>query len=145
MAYILIVDDEPSICEFVQLVLTDAGYDTRVAYGGPAALRLVAEVGYPDVLLTDVKMPRMAGDELAARLRDGKPDLSVVYLTGFSDDLFRLRDELADREQLLEKPCCIKGLLRAVEASLSGQPAPIGELPASPRLSSPRLSSWRDV
>jgi CheY-like chemotaxis protein len=118
MASILVVDDEPAICEFVRCVLTDAGYDTRVAYSGPAALQVVADGGYPDLLLTDVKMPRMAGHELAARLRQGKSDLYVVYLTGCPEDLFQFRDRLADYERLLEKPCSMRRLLATVGESL---------------------------
>jgi two-component system cell cycle sensor histidine kinase/response regulator CckA len=122
MPSILVVDDEPSICEFVRWVLADAGYDTRVAHSGPAALQLVSECGYPDVLVTDVKMPMMTGDELARRLRDGKPGLNVVFLTGFSADLFRLRDRLTYRDRVLEKPCSIKHLLDAVSESVAAPP-----------------------
>jgi CheY-like chemotaxis protein len=118
MSSILVVDDEPAICEFVRCVLTDAGYTTRIAYSGPAALQVVAEGGYPDVLLTDVKMPRMPGHELAARLRQGKSDLNVVYLTGCPDDLFQFRETLGDYERLLEKPCSIKRLLTTIGESL---------------------------
>jgi two-component system, OmpR family, lantibiotic biosynthesis response regulator NisR/SpaR len=116
---ILIVDDEPQICEFVRWVLTDAGYQTRVANGGPSAIRVVANAGYPDLLLTDLKMPQMRGDELAATLRRGRLDLKVLYLTGMSGELFRYRDTLDEGEVVIEKPCTAKEILEGVWMLLS--------------------------
>jgi len=120
---ILIVDDEPQICEFVRWVLADAGYQTRVAESGPSAIDAVTEGGYPDLLLTDVKMPQMHGDELAAQLRRGRPDLKVLYLTGLSLELFRHRKALNQWEAILEKPCSAKEILQGVSLLLSGSAA----------------------
>ena len=58
------------------------------AGGGPEALDAVRRTE-PDLLLTDVNMPQMSGDELARQLRQTRPGLKVLYLTGFSDQLFR--------------------------------------------------------
>ena len=117
---ILIVDDEPYICEFLRWVLTDAGYETRVAGSGLSAIDAVAASGYPDLLLTDVKMPQMHGDELAAKLRRGRPDLKVLYLTGLSHELFRHREALSEWEAVLEKPCSAKEILQSVSLLLTG-------------------------
>jgi YesN/AraC family two-component response regulator len=67
-----------------------------------------------DLLLTDVNMPRMTGDELARRLRHDDPALKVLYLTGYSDQLFKEKSTLWQDEAYLEKPCTIAGLLEAV-------------------------------
>ena len=117
------MDDEPQICEFVRWVLADAGYQTRVAESGPCAIDAVTTSGYPDLLLTDVKMPQMHGDELAAKLRRGRPDLKVLYLTGLSHELFRNREELHAWEAILEKPCSAKEILEGVSLLLSGSAA----------------------
>ena len=101
-------------------MLADAGYRTRVAESGPSAIDAVAASGYPDLLLTDVKMPQMHGDELAAKLRHGRPDLKVLYLTGLSRELFRHREELNEWEAVLEKPCSAKEILQGVSLLLSG-------------------------
>ena len=59
-------------------------------------------------------MPQMTGDELARRLRPDEPSLKVLYLTGFSDRLFKEKVTLWQDEAFLDKPCGIEGLLEAV-------------------------------
>ena len=120
-ARILVVDDEPVVVEFVERVLQTAGYDIMTATSGDAALELCTERGLPDLLVTDMKMPRMEGDELASKLRQQDPDLKVLYLTGFADLLFKNKELLWDGEAYLEKPCTIDGLLEAVSLLLSGE------------------------
>jgi two-component system cell cycle sensor histidine kinase/response regulator CckA len=111
---VLIVDDEEAVRQFVSRVLASAGMTTWCAADGPEALRIASAVGRLDLLLTDLMMPVMAGDELARRLRLGDPDLKILYLTGFSDRLFADRAALWDGEAFLDKPCTVKGLLEAV-------------------------------
>jgi two-component system cell cycle sensor histidine kinase/response regulator CckA len=124
MANILVVDDEPSVREFVQRVLDEAGYVTCLADSGAAALQLFGKKGSPDLLLTDLNMPGMRGDELAARLRKLSPDLKVLYLTGFADMLFSDRTLLWENETYLDKPCTVRGLLEAVNLALYGRIKP---------------------
>jgi CheY-like chemotaxis protein len=77
-----------------------------------------------DLLLTDVNMPQMTGDELARRLRHDEPTLKVLYLTGYSDQLFKEKNTLWQDEAYLEKPCTIAGLLQAVSLITVGQVEP---------------------
>jgi len=121
MARILIVDDEPSILSFVEKAMRIAGYHTATASSGKAALAECESKGVPDLLLTDYKMPGMDGDALAAHLRQLEPDLKVLYLTGYADQLFAERGNLWRSEAFLEKPCTVQGLLEAVSMMLSGQ------------------------
>src|ERR1700732_4766950 len=86
---VLVVDDEEPVRKFVDRVLRDTGYTTLVASDGPDALEGASKAEARDVLVTDMMMPQMTGDELARRLRQSKPSLKVLYLTGFSDQLFR--------------------------------------------------------
>ena len=65
---ILIVDDEDSVRRFVERVLQDAGYRTATASGGPEAIEAAARLGSFELLVTDVMMTQMTGDELARRL-----------------------------------------------------------------------------
>ena len=118
---VLIVDDEEPIRKFVDRVLTDAGYDTTLASDGSDALQIASHSGKFDVLLTDVMMPRMTGDELARRLRQSDPRLKVLYLTGFSDHLFKEKVTLWEDEAFLDKPCSVKGLRQAVSLLLHGR------------------------
>jgi two-component system cell cycle sensor histidine kinase/response regulator CckA len=118
---ILIVDDEEPVRKFVDRVLSDAGYRTTLAGGGPEAIELTAKMPKLDILLTDVMMPEMQGDELARRLRLQEPGLKVLYLTGYSDRLFKDKMTLWQDEAFLDKPCSIKGLLQAVSLLLFGR------------------------
>lgn len=118
---VLIVDDEEPLLKFVNRVLSEAGYTTTTAPDGPEAIEAAAKLGQIDLLVTDVMMPQMTGDELARRLRLNQPSLKVLYLTGFSDRLFKEKVTLWQDEAFLDKPCGIKGLMEAVALLLTGR------------------------
>ena len=111
---ILVVDDEEPVRRFVERVLRDAGYDISTAADGPEALEVAAKMGTLDVLVTDVMMPRMTGDELARRIRQTASEVKVLYLTGFADKLFKEKVTLWEDEAFLDKPCSVTGLRQAV-------------------------------
>jgi two-component system, cell cycle sensor histidine kinase and response regulator CckA len=124
MARILIVDDEPGIRLFTERALRQVGHVTATAADGPEALR-VAETFAPfELLLTDLRMPEMSGDDLARLIRQRLPDVKVLYLTGYSDQLFKTKGTLWAGEAFLDKPSTIKGLLEAVSLLLDGTPSP---------------------
>lgn len=118
---VLIVDDEEPVRKFVDRVMRDAGYTTAQAADGPQAIEVASKLGGLDVLITDVMMPQMLGDELARRLRQSEPGVKVLYLTGYSDRLFKEKVTLWADEAYLDKPCSVKGLLQAVSLLLFGQ------------------------
>jgi CheY-like chemotaxis protein len=120
-ARVLIVDDEPAVVGLVDRVLRDAGCETATAFSAAEALTIAAH-GQFDLLLTDVIMPEMRGYELAARLQSRNPDLPVLYLTGYSDDLFKEKAQLWQHEAYLDKPCSVQGLLEAVSLILIPDP-----------------------
>ena len=111
---ILVVDDEEPVRKFVERVLRDAGYDVSTAGDGPEAIEVAAKMGTLDVLVTDVMMPQMTGDELARRVRLTMSDVKVLYLTGFADKLFKEKVTLWEDEAFLDKPCSVTGLRQAV-------------------------------
>ena len=117
-ARILVVDDEPGIREFVDRALRGAGHITATAASGAEALELFESSDPFDVLLTDFRMPGMSGDELARRIRQRQPQTKVLYLTGFSDQLFNRKGVLWEGEAFLEKPTTVDGLLQAVSLLL---------------------------
>jgi two-component system cell cycle sensor histidine kinase/response regulator CckA len=117
---VLIVDDEASILRFVDRVLRKAGYETSIAPGATEALALLPAEAAFDLLVTDLMMPDMHGDELARLLCQRLSDLKVLYLTGFADRLFAERHSLRSNEAFLEKPVTITGLEEAVSLSLFG-------------------------
>jgi len=120
-ARILVVDDEESIRLFADAALRAAGYETAVASSGEDALARAEEFGAFQVLLTDLRMPGMDGCELARRLRQTRPELRVLYLTGFADALFGEKPILWEDEAFLEKPASMKGLLESVSMILTGK------------------------
>ena len=118
---VLVVDDEEPVRKFVERVLREAGYETATASDGTEALEVSRSGHMFDILVTDLMMPQMTGDELARRLRQDEPALKVLYLTGFSDRLFKEKSTLWEDEAFLEKPCSVKGLLEAVSLLYSGR------------------------
>jgi len=121
---VLVVDDEEAVLRFVDRVLRDAGYKTAVANNGPEAIEVAKKVGPLGALVTDVMMPGMTGDELARMLRQTEPALKVLYLTGYSDRLFKEKAMLWADEAFLDKPCTVKGLLESVALMLYGHLSP---------------------
>jgi CheY-like chemotaxis protein len=106
---ILVVDDDRSIREFVRLVLEDAGYRVLSAADGREALELTQRVGRDVALvITDINMPVMDGDDLAERLLRQRPDRPVVRTTG--GDV----DDVAGSLPILRKPFTPDDLERLV-------------------------------
>src|SRR4051812_35126886 len=70
---VLIVDDEEPVRRFVERVLRQGNYEIRLASDGTDAIKVAAEHGPFDILVTDLMMPQMTGDELARRLRQSDP------------------------------------------------------------------------
>ena len=118
---VLVVDDEDPVRRFVERVLREAGYTTAVAADGAEAIQIAATLDPFDLVVTDVMMPRMSGDELSRRLRASRPSLKVLYLTGFSDRLFKDKVTLWEDEAFLDKPCTVNGLLQAVSLLTVGR------------------------
>lgn len=121
--HILLVEDEPLIAElFADTLMTD-GHDVSVAGDGQEALDLFAEadaVGHPyDLLVTDVRMPRMDGVALTRRLRAAQPDLPVVVVSGYASP--EQLSTLATTERapivLLPKPVSLSRLRTAVRGA----------------------------
>ena len=116
MPRILVVDDERSVREFLDIMLRDAGYETVLAVDGQDALE---RPGRFDLLVTDLMMPRMNGDMLAMKMFKSDPTLKVLYLTAYSDRLFKKKVTLWEGEAFLDKPITAEGILEAVEMLLA--------------------------
>ena len=81
---ILVVDDEPNICLILKRWLSEAGYEVDTAEDGYSALKKVHE-GSADLVISDIKMPRMNGIELIKQLKIIHPDVPVIALSGLHD------------------------------------------------------------
>jgi CheY-like chemotaxis protein len=102
---ILIVEDEQALREVTERILEWGGYHVLAAADGAEALALAAAYGGRiHLLLTDVIMPRMRGVQVAAAVRHIKPDIDVLYMSGYAQPVLVSRGALEGDVNLIEKP-----------------------------------------
>jgi two-component system, cell cycle sensor histidine kinase and response regulator CckA len=119
---LLVVEDREGVREYTVAVLNSAGYRTLQAASGVEALKLLESGSAPiDVLLTDMVMPRMNGQQLAEKVRGLRPKVKVIFITGYSGNLLNA-DNLPDASfSMLEKPFSPSQLVTAVREALDGK------------------------
>ncbi len=121
---ILLVEDEDAVRELSRRILTRHGYRVIDASGGGQALELYEKhTESIDLLLTDVVMPQMTGKALAERIRQQRPGIRVLYMSGYPEDVVAYQGTLAEGVDLLQKPFNEESLLRAVQRLLTGSAA----------------------
>lgn len=118
---ILAVDDEPGVLALVRRCLDDERVTLIEATSGKDALEQVPKGPPLDLLITDLRMPEMEGDELARQVRAMDPDLRVLYLTSHADRLFGVKPQLWAEEAYLDKPFTREGLREAIAQLLFGR------------------------
>ena len=102
---ILVVEDEHALRGLFVHMIEGLGYRVRGAANGGEALLMVEEGGLrPDLLMTDVVMPGMSGKTLTERLLRIKPDLKILYMSGYADHAIIAHGELDPRIPFLQKP-----------------------------------------
>ena len=117
---ILVVEDEPSVREMIVRILNAEGYTVLEAENGKQALVAVKTHGEPIALvLTDVAMPEMGGQELGAHLADLLPSLRVMYMSGFTDEEV-VRRGLRPDVPFVQKPLMPDALTARIRAILDG-------------------------
>jgi CheY-like chemotaxis protein len=118
---ILFVEDDDDIREMAVASLKAGGFRVGAAADGEAALMLLA-ADPPDLLITDLVMPgSVDGFELARRAIAHRPDLKVLYVSGYPERI-RQNEGLVARGELLKKPFRLAALQQAVERQLGSQP-----------------------
>ena len=116
---ILLVDDEPQVRRFVRRALEDQGYRVLEAGTVDEALSIgSAFEGRIHLLLTDVVLPGQNGPHLAARLAPVRPEMRILYMTGYADDAMVDRGVLSAGQSLLVKPFTSLGLAHEVKKAL---------------------------
>jgi two-component system cell cycle sensor histidine kinase/response regulator CckA len=117
---ILLVEDNDMVRGPVTLLLEELGYDVVPAAEATEAMALAADGAPIDLLLTDVVMPGMNGRQLAERLREQRPELKVLFMSGYTDDVI-ITQGVIDREMaFLQKPFGADQLARMVAELLDG-------------------------
>ena len=116
---ILLVEDEQAVRELALRLLKQAGYSVISPKEPSDALRLSkSELNSIDLVVTDVVMPGMNGPELVAHLLTRRPDLKVLYMSGYNDHPLFRAGVLSDRATLLQKPFSRTDLLAKVRSVL---------------------------
>jgi two-component system, cell cycle sensor histidine kinase and response regulator CckA len=113
---VLLVEDKEAVLILTERILTDAGYAVSSAPDGVAALAAYDDA--VDVLVTDVVMPVLSGQELADQLRERRPGLPVVFVSGYTEDHVVEDARRSGATAFVEKPFSAEDLLRAVRAVL---------------------------
>ena len=123
METVLVVDDEDAVRDFASRTLASCGYVVHSARSGVEALALARTVS-ADLVLTDVLMPQLSGPQLVERYLAKFPAVSIMYMTGYVDDL-TMRLELDEDVILLRKPFGAGELARAVRSALDARRATV--------------------
>ena len=117
---VLVVEDEPSVRDLTVRILQQLGYEILTASGGPEALELCQTYpGTIDLLLTDVVMPGMSGRQLADQLLLERPDIKVLFLSGYTENTVVHHGVLDAGVNFLPKPFSRESLARKLRDVLS--------------------------
>lgn len=115
-ARILIVDDEPSITEFVSYAMTKEGYETDVASDGETALAMIEEKHY-DLFVLDIMLPGIDGYDLCRRIR-AKMDTPILFLSARDSELNKVVGLELGADDYLAKPFGVRELMARTRALL---------------------------
>src|ERR1700722_13944 len=116
---VLLVEDEQSVRQLVRETLKARGYRVLEAENGEAGLAVAARHEKPiDLVITDVVMPELGGRELAQRLVKARPQIKVLYLSGYTEDAVVNDGTIDSANAFLQKPFTLQNLARKVREVL---------------------------
>jgi DNA-binding response OmpR family regulator len=115
---VLVVEDEPAVRGVIERTLTLASYRVVVASCGEEGLRIAAEQGPFELLITDAVMPGMSGWEVGKRLGACWPKLRILYISGYSEDAVVHGGVLEPGVKFLQKPFSPSELLSTLRRLL---------------------------
>ena len=122
---ILVVEDEANLRNIASEILSGLGYSVLVGGNGEDAVRVSAGHDGPiHLLVTDVIMPGMGGRELADRLLKSRPDLKVLYISGYTEDSVIAQGVFSSQMAFLQKPIASADLAQKVRAILDAEQPP---------------------
>ena len=110
---ILVVDDEPFVCDAVKMMLAFDGHDVVTANGAREALALF-EKGRFDLVITDFAMPIMKGDELARAIRQIAPEQKILMITAYAEMLRSRVNPMEGVDFVISKPFLLEHLREAL-------------------------------
>ncbi|MEJ5349416.1 MAG: ATP-binding protein [Desulfosoma sp.] len=121
--HILVVEDDETLRKMIGSLLYELGYKVTLAANAGEALLLVEESGLkPDLILTDVVMPKMSGKQLIDRLMRTIPDLKVLYMSGYTDNAIVSYGVLDPRTPFIQKPFTRDAIALKIREILGDEP-----------------------
>lgn len=115
---ILLVEDDESLREMTAALLSRGGYHVLQAKNGASALAIAQQPEKIDLVLTDVVMPEMSGIDLASQLKASRPELKLIYMSGYAGNLLERHGVMESDTVLLQKPFTKSDLIAYVHRAL---------------------------
>jgi PAS domain S-box-containing protein len=117
---VLVVEDEPVVRGVILEMLEEQGYRTLEAVDGPSGLKILCASERIDLLVTDVGLPGMNGRELAGKARETRPDLKILFITGYAESAALSNGFLQRDMELITKPFELDHLSQRIRGMVSG-------------------------
>jgi CheY-like chemotaxis protein len=111
---VLVVEDEPVVRGLIVEVLGELGYTALEAPDGPSGLKVLQSRQRIDLLVTDVGLPGLNGRQLADQARERRPDLQVLFITGYAENATLANGFLEPGMAMLTKPFAVEALMRKI-------------------------------
>jgi PAS domain S-box-containing protein len=117
---VLVVDDDPTVRMLVTETLRELGYTALEAVDGPSGLRILDSAARIDLLVTDVGLPGLNGRQIADAARVGRPDLRILFITGFAHNAaVGNGTELEPGMEIMSKPFTLDALAKKIQAMIN--------------------------
>jgi PAS domain S-box-containing protein len=117
---VLVVEDEPVVRGVIIEMLQEQGYRTLQAVDGPSGLRILRLNKRIDLLVTDVGLPGMNGRQLADQARETRPDLKILFITGYAENAAIAKGFLQPGMEMITKPFDLDNLSQRIREMVSG-------------------------
>jgi PAS domain S-box-containing protein len=117
---VLVIEDELAVRELVLDVLSDLGYHALEAVDGPSGLKVLQSNARIDLLVTDVGLPGMNGRQVAEAARQVRPDLRVLFITGYAENAAITNGFLVPGMEMMTKPFAVDALAARIRDMIAG-------------------------
>ena len=117
---VLVVEDEQTVRDLIVEVLHDLGYKTLQAGDGPSGLRVLQSSVQIDLLVSDVGLPGLNGRQLADQARETRPDLKVLFITGYAESAATPSGFLDPGMAMITKPFAVDTLMSRIRDMIEG-------------------------
>ena len=117
---VLVIEDEPVVRGVILEMLAEQGYRTLEAVDGPSGLKILCSEERIDLLVTDVGLPGMNGRQVADLARASRPDLKILFITGYAESAAISNGFLQPGMEMITKPFDLDHLMQRIRAMISG-------------------------